>query len=128
MRPGSRAARIRAGPPRFEVARVDLEHIEWRPDGLPIKIPYSKTDKSGEPEVIGVPKFVGDPLYPVAALTARVHYAEITAGLDFATLSPVAGKGGKRLGRDAAAARPYARFANSVKSEELGTFAPVPSR
>lgn len=33
-----------------ELARVDLEHIEWRPDGLLIKIPYSKTNKSGEPE------------------------------------------------------------------------------
>jgi hypothetical protein len=48
--------------------RVDLEHIEWRPDGLLINIPYSKTNESGEPEVIGVPKFVGDPLCPVAAL------------------------------------------------------------
>jgi integrase len=80
-----------------ELARVDLEHIEWRPDGLLIKIPYSKTNKSGEPEVIGVPKFVGDPLCPVAALATWVHYAKITAGAVFVTLSPVAGKGGKRI-------------------------------
>ncbi len=74
-----------------ELARVDLEHIEWRPAGLLVKIPYLKTNKSGEPEVIGVPKFVGDPLCPVAALAAWVHYAKITAGPVFVTLA--AGKG-----------------------------------
>lgn len=80
-----------------ELARVDLEHIEWCPDGLLIKIPYSKTNKSGEPDVIGVPKFVGDPLCPVAALAAWVHRAKITAGAVFVTLSPLAGKRGKRI-------------------------------
>jgi integrase len=80
-----------------ELARVDLEHIEWRPDGLLIKIPYSKTNKSGEPEVVGVPKFVGDPLCPVAALAAWVHYAKVTAGPVFVTLSPLARKRGNRM-------------------------------
>jgi hypothetical protein len=48
--------------------------------------------------VVGVPKFVGDPLRPVAALATWVHYAKITtAGAVFVTLSPVAGKGGKRI-------------------------------
>lgn len=63
----------------LELARIDLEHTEWMP------------------EVTGVPKFVGDPLCPVAALARWVHYAEITAGAVFVTLSPVGGKGGKRI-------------------------------
>ena len=70
-----------------ELARVDVEHIERRPNGLLVKIPYSKTNKTGEPEVVGVPSFIGNPLCPVHALDTWLAYAKITSGPAFVTLS-----------------------------------------
>jgi integrase len=80
-----------------ELARVMLEDITRRPGGLLIRIPYSKTNKSGEPEFIGVPRFRGDPLCPVSALDRWLKFAAITSGPIFTTLSPVPGKNGKSV-------------------------------
>ncbi len=80
-----------------ELARVDVEHIERRSDGIIVKIPWTKTNKTGEPEFVGIPAFHEHPLCPVRALDVWLHLAKIKSGPVFVTLSPVRGRGGQRM-------------------------------
>lgn len=82
-----------------ELAGVDVEHIERVDTGIIVEIPKSKTNKTGEPEYIGVPRFPNDPFCPVAALDTWLEYAGIRSGPIFLTMSPVPGRGGKRMNR-----------------------------
>jgi integrase len=88
-----------------ELAGVDVAHIRETDDGWLIAIPQTKTNKSGEPEYIGVPRFVGDPLCPLAAVEAWLAYARIRVGPVFRTLSVVKGRGGNRMRREDIARR-----------------------
>jgi hypothetical protein len=75
-----------------------------------------------------VPKYLGDPLCPVAALAAWVDYAEITAGAVFVTLSPVAGKGGRLIPPLEISRRLEAIAANAGAARQLAHPLPAPRR
>jgi integrase len=83
-----------------ELADIDVEHIHRFSNGLVVSIPRSKTNKSSTPETVGVPIIPGHPLCPVAALDAWLSSASITTGPVFITLSPVNGRGGRRIRRE----------------------------
>ncbi len=83
-----------------ELARVDLEHVNLSPAGALVLIPWTKTNKSGEPETIGVPRFDGDTLCPLAALEAYLAFMSISAGPVFRTINAIEGRGGNRLRRE----------------------------
>ena len=69
-----------------KLVRVDVEHIERQLSGILVKIPRTKTNRSGEPEYVGVPSFPGHPLCPVKALDVWLAVAKTTAGPVFVTL------------------------------------------
>jgi integrase len=83
-----------------ELAGVDVGHIQKYEHGWVVAIPRSKTNKSGEPEYVGVPKFEGDPLCPVSALEEWLEFEHISAGPVFRTLSFFGGGGGNRMRRE----------------------------
>lgn len=83
-----------------ELAGVDVEHISHVDDGIIVEIPRSKTNQTGEPEYVGVPRFAGDDYCPIAALETWLAAARITTGPVFRTLSPVKGRGGNRMRRE----------------------------
>jgi integrase len=80
-----------------ELARIDVEHIDRRPEGINVRILWTKTNKSGEPETVGVPAFRGHPLCPVQALDVWLHLAKIKSGPIFVTLSPIRGRSRRRM-------------------------------
>jgi len=80
-----------------EIARVEVEHIEEHADGFLVRIPWSKTNKTGEPEFIGIPACPTDSLCPVAATKAWLFAACIESGPVFVTLSSVRGLGGNPM-------------------------------
>jgi integrase len=89
----------------MELAGVDVEHIQFFDDGLLVTIFKSKSNRTGEPEVLGVPAFSDDPLCPCAALKAWLAYSKITTGAVFRTISAVPGGGGNRMRREDVARR-----------------------
>lgn len=88
-----------------ELAGIDVEHIERVTEGIIVEIPKSKTNKVGEPEYVGVPRFEGDPYCPIAALDTWLEFAKITTGPVFLTLPPIRGHGGQRMRRQDIARR-----------------------
>jgi integrase len=83
-----------------ELAQLDMADIERHEDGWIVRFKRSKTNKTGEPEYVGVPRFASDPLCPIAAMETWLEHAHIQIGPLFRTLSPVAGKGGQRIRRE----------------------------
>lgn len=101
-----------------ELARVEVSDIERHPEGILVKIPWTKTNKTGEPEYVGVPSFPGDPLCPIHALDAWLAAAKITSGPVFVTLSPVVGRG-RRAMRGEDISRRIAAIASEAGLEGL---------
>lgn len=70
-----------------ELADLTVADLERRPPrdgkdngGYLVRFRWSKTNKTGEPEYVGLPAFPGDPLCPVAALDAHLEKSSICAG------------------------------------------------
>jgi integrase len=82
-----------------ELAAITIEDIQHQDSGWIVKIPKSKTNRTGEPEIVGVPRFPNDPLCPIAAVEAWMLYADLRSGPIFRTISPIAGKGGGPMRR-----------------------------
>ena len=78
-----------------ELVRVD--HIERQPSGILVKIPRTKTNRSGKPEYVGVPSFPGHPLCPVRALDVWLTHAKITSGPVFVTFAPTRTSAERRM-------------------------------
>ena len=71
---------------RSELVAIDLQHISWRPDGLIIAIPKSKTDQLGAGRSIAIPYATGD-LCPVTALQCWLEISKITSGKLFRAIT-----------------------------------------
>jgi site-specific recombinase XerD len=75
---------------RSELASLELTQregaagwIEVRPDGLAIRIAYSKADQEAEGDVIGIPFSAANDLCPVLAFKAWIRVSGITEGAVF---------------------------------------------
>ncbi|HYF73755.1 MAG TPA: site-specific integrase [Nocardioides sp.] len=65
---------------RSELAGLDVEHLTFRPGGILVFLPRSKTDQAGEGRTVPVDAWPGSDGCPVAALRAWLHLAGITRG------------------------------------------------
>jgi site-specific recombinase XerD len=65
---------------RSELISLDWEHVGERPDGLAIRLPWSKTDPEGEGELKGIPYGRHPVSCPVLALRAWQEASGLTAG------------------------------------------------
>jgi integrase len=83
-----------------ELAAIDVEHIKAFAEGWQVEIPSSKTNKSGESEFVGVPRFPNDPLCPIGAVEKWLTFMGIKSGPIFLTISAFAGQGGRRMRRE----------------------------
>jgi site-specific recombinase XerD len=75
---------------RSEIAALNHEDVEWRDDGIILHIRRSKTDQSGEGEVVGVPIASNEDICPVVALKAYIAATGATEGPLFRNHSPAA--------------------------------------
>ena len=75
---------------RSEIAALNHDDVEWRNDGIVLHIRRSKTDQSGEGEVVGVPCASKEDICPVAALKAYIATTRSTKGPLFRNHSPAA--------------------------------------
>jgi site-specific recombinase XerD len=75
---------------RSEIAALNHDDVEWRDDGIVLHIRRSKTDQSGEGEVVGVPRASNEDICPVAALKAYLMATGKTEGPLFRNHSPAA--------------------------------------
>jgi hypothetical protein len=65
-----RPAPVGAGEPGSRAARRAACWIEQRPDGLAIRLAFSKTDQEPQGDVVGVPYASSEDLCPVRAYRA----------------------------------------------------------
>lgn len=66
---------------RAELCAIDVAHLTWKPHGVWITVPRSKTDQEGAGRIVAVPRLrVATDLCPVRALRAWLDLAGITAG------------------------------------------------
>jgi integrase len=63
---------------RSELCAVEVEHLTWKPRGLELLLPRSKTDQEGEGVRIGIPRGKNEETCPVRAVRAWLQ----TAGID----------------------------------------------
>ena len=70
---------------RSELAAVDLEHLQFHPNGIPVRIPVSKTDQEGKGREVEIP-------YGTCPATCPV-----TAVRDWIRAAAIEGKGGPLL-------------------------------
>ncbi|ASJ73429.1 site-specific integrase [Granulosicoccus antarcticus] len=80
---------------RSELVGIDVEHLAFRPEGLTLMIPFSKTDQAGKGAQIAVPAIPLSDYCPVAALKAWLAVAGLTEGAVFRRL-----RRGPRVGQD----------------------------
>ncbi len=75
---------------RSEIAALNHDDVDWREDGIILHIRRSKTDQSGEGEVVGVPCASNKDICPVAALKTYIVATSATKGSLFRNHSPAA--------------------------------------
>lgn len=68
---------------RTELVGIDLEHLEWKRDGVVVVLPRSKTDQEGHGRQVGLPYGKHVETCPVRALRAWLKAAGITRGPAF---------------------------------------------
>ena len=73
---------------RSEIAALRTEDVEWRADGIVLHIRRSKTDQTGEGQVVGIPTGQDPALCPVFALKSYLAAAGHRDGALFRNLSP----------------------------------------
>ena len=81
---------------RSEVVRLQLDHIQWEPEGLVITLPRSKTDQKGEGIAKAIP-FGDQTCCPPSALRAWLNAAEIGSGPVFRGITKWGVVGGEAL-------------------------------
>ena len=72
---------------RSELVGIDVAHLERRPDGLLLTIPWSKTDREGAGETIALPALPTSSCCPVRALDAWLERAGVRSGPVFRHLN-----------------------------------------
>jgi integrase len=71
-----------AGLRRSEIINIQLEHIEWKKEGIEIILPHSKTDQTHEGQYCAIP-YGNELLCPVEALKHWLDIVKITTGYVF---------------------------------------------
>ncbi len=67
---------------RSEIIAIQVQHIEWKPEGIEILLPQSKTDQIHEGQYCAIP-YGNDRLCPIKALKQWLEMAHITTGVVF---------------------------------------------
>lgn len=67
---------------RSEIVAIEVEHIDWEPEGVVIKIPRSKTDQEGTGMLRAIPNGSGS-ICPIKALKNWLDVSNITNGAVF---------------------------------------------
>jgi integrase len=81
---------------RSEAAAVDLEHLEWvTRDQVRFLIPFSKTDQTGEGQVIGIERVADKEVCPLHNLEQWTARAGITSGPLFLSIGGPKATGGR---------------------------------
>ena len=89
---------------RSELVGIDVAHLERRPDGLLLTIPWSKTDREGAGQTIALPALPSSPYCPARALDAWLERADIATGAVFRRLNRGPAVSTRRLGAGSVAA------------------------
>ena len=72
---------------RSEVSALNMEHIEFLPEGLVVLFPKSKTDQKGEGETCAIPVYPDEALCPVRALITWRQASGIYEGAVFVPIT-----------------------------------------
>lgn len=82
---------------RSELVGIDVEHLAFRPEGVTLTIPYSKTDQQGAGAEIAVPAIALSRYCPVTSLKRWLSVSELTEGAVFRRLRRGPSIGKERL-------------------------------
>ena len=82
---------------RREIVSIDLEDIEFLPEGLKINVKRSKTDQFGEGMIKGLPYFYNQEYCPVVNLKKWLEISKIKSGPIFRRFSKGLSLSNKRL-------------------------------
>ena len=82
---------------RREIVSIDLEDIEFLPEGLKINVKRSKTDQFGEGMIKGLPYFYNQDYCPVVNLKKWLEISKIKSGPIFRRFSKGLSLSNKRL-------------------------------
>jgi site-specific recombinase XerD len=107
---------------RSELVGIDIEHLTFRPEGLTLTIPFSKTDQAGTGAQIAVPAIPLSRYCSVAALKTWLAVAELTEGAVFRRLRRGPCVGQDRLS-DSTVAKLIKQCARDAGHENVSTFA-----
>ncbi len=67
---------------RSEIINIEVEHIEWKKEGIDILLPHSKTDQTHEGQYCAIP-YGNEFLCPVKSLKQWLEHAKISSGIVF---------------------------------------------
>ena len=84
----------RRGAEIADLTMDDITIVNEEPQGWLIRFRWSKTNKSGEPEYVGIPSFPGNPLDVIGAMNAHFAANAIQVGSLFRTTGFVKRKNG----------------------------------
>ncbi len=107
---------------RSELVGIDVEHLTFRPEGLTLTIPFSKTDQAGNGAEIAVPAIPLSRYCPVAALKSWLTVAGITEGAVFRRMRRGPCVGQDRLS-DSTVAKLIKQCARDAGHENVSMFA-----
>ncbi|MFB6286083.1 MAG: site-specific integrase, partial [Candidatus Bipolaricaulia bacterium] len=68
---------------RSELAALQIEHVDSRPDGILVTVPESKTDQEGDGQIVAIRRIEESEYCPVSALREWVSVASIEEGAIF---------------------------------------------
>jgi integrase len=72
---------------RSEIINIQVDHIEWKKEGIEILLPHSKTDQTHEGQYCAIP-YGNELLCPIKALKEWLDVAKITTGYVFRRILP----------------------------------------
>jgi len=107
---------------RSELVGIDVEHLTFRPEGLTLTIPFSKTDQTGDGAEIAVPAIAQSRYCPVAALNAWLAVSALTEGAVFRRMRRGPSVGKDRLS-DSTVAKLIKQCARDAGHENVSMFA-----
>ena len=107
---------------RSELVGIDVEHLAFRPEGLTLTIPFSKTDQTGDGAEIAVPAIAQSRYCPVAALKAWLAVSALTEGAVFRRMRRGPSVGKDRLS-DSTVAKLIKQCARDAGHENVSMFA-----
>ena len=107
---------------RSELVGIDVEHLAFRPEGLALTIPFSKTDQAGDGVEIAVPAIALSRYCPVAAMKVWLAVSGLTEGAVFRRMRRGPSVGQDRLS-DSTVAKLIKQCAKDAGHENVSMFA-----